>query len=522
MSAMKKTVSAFAALILCLGWLMAQGQNLDLLIRGGTVMDGTGSQPVITDIGIKADRIAFIGHSSSGQVSAARSIDVTGLIVAPGFIDPHTHTFDDLNTEGRSANLPYLMQGVTTVVTGNDGGGPISPASTFEIWQKQGIGTNAALLVGQGTIRQAVMKMSDAKPSAEELTRMKAMVGEAMDSGAVGISTGLYYAPGSYSTTEEIIELAKVAAAKDGIYDSHMRDESSYTVGLLGSIEETIRIGREAKIPVHISHIKALGTDVWGKSTDAIQMIQRARAEGIEVTADQYPYLASGTSVGASLLPRWAEVGGRAELLKRISDPAVLPKLMSEMELNLKRRGGADSLLIVGGRNRQLVGKRLDAIAKQSSKSPIEAALEIIKNGDASVASFNMNDKDLDAFMKQDWVMTGSDGSEGHPRKYGTFPRKIREYVLNKKIISMPFAIRASSALTAETLRIADRGRLTPGYYADVIVFDEKSIADKSTYEQPQLSATGMKYVIVNGKVAVDDGKFSGILAGRPVKRTGQ
>jgi N-acyl-D-aspartate/D-glutamate deacylase len=189
------------------------------------------------------------------------------------------------------------------------------------------------------------------------------------------------------------------------------------------------------------------------------------------------------------------------------------------MEANLKRRGGADSLLIVGGRDRQLVGKRLDAIAKQLNKTPIDAALDIIKNGGASVASFNMNDKDIENFMRQDWVMTGSDGSGGHPRKYGTFPRKIHEYVLNKKIISMPFAIRASSALTAETFRIPDRGRLTPGFFADVIVFDPRTISDKSTYEQPQILAVGMKYVLVNGKVAVDDGKFTGTLAGRPIRK---
>jgi len=517
---MKRTCIAFAVLLFSLA-VLAQAPGVDLLIRGGTVMDGTGSEPFMADIGIQGDRIQFIGDSRSARITAARTIDGTGLIVAPGFIDPHTHTFDDLNSKDRNANLPYLMQGVTTVVTGNDGGGPLSPASSFDLWQKQGIGTNAALLIGQGTVRRAVMKMSDAKPSAEEMQRMKGMVGEAMDSGALGMSTGLYYAPGSYSTTEEVIELAKIAASKNGVYDSHMRDESSYTIGLLGSIEETIRIGREAKIPVHISHIKALGTDVWGKSAEVIQMIQRARAAGIEVTADQYPYLASGTSVGASLLPRWAEVGGRDELLKRIDDPAVRPKLVREMEVNLKRRGGADSLLIVGGRDRQLIGKRLDAIAKQSNKSPIDASLDIIKNGDASVASFNMTDKDVQAFMRQDWVMTGSDGSDGHPRKYGTFPRKIREYVLNQKIISMNLAVHLSSALTAETFRISERGRLTPGYYADVIVFDEKTIADKSTYEQPQMLAAGMKYVIVNGKVAVDDGKFTGALAGRPVKRSG-
>jgi len=509
------------AVVFRLAQLHGQIANLDLLIRGGTVMDGTGSEPVTVDIGIAGNRIAFIGDAGSAKVTASRTLDAAGLIVAPGFIDPHTHTFDDLNTPGRNSNLPYLMQGVTTVVTGNDGGGPISPASSFELWQKQGIGTNAALYVGQGTIRRTVMNMTDATPSSTEMERMKAMVSEAMDSGALGLSTGLYYAPGSYSTTEEVIELAKMAAAKGGIYDSHMRDESSYTIGLLGSIQETIRIGREARIPVHISHIKALGTDVWGKSAEAIQMIQRARSSGVDVTADQYPYLGSGTSVSASLLPRWAEVGGRDELLKRIADPSVRPRLVAEMEVNLKRRGGADTLLIVGGSDPQIVGKRLDAVAKEWNKTPVDAAVQIIKNGGAGVVSFNMNDQDVDAFMRQDWVMTGSDGSDGHPRKYGTFPRKMREYVLNKKIISMPFAVRSSSALTAETLHIPERGRLTPGYYADVIVFDEKVIADKSTYEQPTVLAAGMKYVIVNGKVAVDSGKFTGVMAGRPVKRNG-
>ena len=516
---MKKILMGIIAALFCSAWLIGQGPSLDLLIQGGTMIDGSGSEPITADIGIKGDRIEFIGDARASRISAARTIDANGLIVAPGFIDPHTHTLEDLSSADGKTNLPFLMQGVTTVVTGNDGGGPITVARTFETWEKQGIGTNAALLVGQGTVREQVMKMTDARPSREQLDRMKAIVGEAMDGGAIGMSTGLYYAPGSYSTTEEVIELAKIAAAKNGVYDSHMRDESSYTIGLLGSIEETIRIGREANIPVHISHIKALGTDVWGKSSEVIRAIQRARAQGVEITADQYPYEASGTSVGASLLPRWAEVGGNAELQKRIVDPAIRPKLVAEMEANLKRRGGADSLLIVGGRDRQLVGKRLDAIAKEWNKTPIDAALDIIKNGGASVASFNMNDKDIENFMRQDWVMTGSDGSGGHPRKYGTFPRKIREYVLSKKIISMPFAIRASSALTAETFRIPDRGRLTPGFFADVIVFDPRTISDKSTYEQPQILAVGMKYVLVNGKLAVEDGKFTGTLAGRPIRK---
>ena len=262
---MKKILFGIIVALFCSAWLIGQGPSVDLLIQGGTVMDGSGSEPVTADIGIKGDRIEFIGDARASRISAARTLDANGLIVAPGFIDPHTHTLEDLSSADGKTNLPFLMQGVTTVVTGNDGGGPITVARTFETWEKQGIGTNAALLVGQGTVREQVMKMTDARPTREQVDRMKAIVGEAMDAGAIGMSTGLYYAPGSYSTTEEVIELAKIAAAKSGVYDSHMRDESSYTIGLIGSIEETIRIGREASMPVHISHIKALGTDVWGQ-----------------------------------------------------------------------------------------------------------------------------------------------------------------------------------------------------------------------------------------------------------------
>jgi len=497
----------------------AQGGHLSLLIKGGRIIDGSGSDPIVADLGIQGDRIVFIGDAAKSGVSADRTIDAAGLVVAPGFIDPHTHTFDDLLDPKRKSNENYLMQGVTTVITGNDGGGPFRVAEVLAKWQQPGIGTNAALLVGHGTVRRQVMGMGDAAPSLDQLAKMKELVRRAMDEGALGLSTGLYYAPGSYAKTEEVIELAKVAAERGGIYDSHMRDESSYSIGLLGSIQETIRIGREAKIPVHISHIKALGTDVWGQSREAIALIQKARAEGVEVTADQYPYTASGTGLTAALVPRWAEVGGNEELLKRMADPAVRPRLMAEMEANLKRRGGPESLLLTSTRDRSLVGKTLGAVAKEWKKTPVEAALEIIKQGKASVASFNMNEQDIENFMRQDFVMTGSDGSDGHPRKYGTYPRKLREYVFNRKVISLPFAIRASSAMVAETFHLPDRGRLAIGHFADVIVFDEKTVADRATYEQPHLLAAGMKDVIVNGQVAVDNGRYNGTLAGRPLRK---
>lgn len=494
--------------------------KLDLLIRGGSVIDGTGANAVKADVGIADDRIVFIGDAAKENLQADRVIEAEGLIVAPGFIDPHTHADDDLFNPKRGANLAWLTQGVTTVFIGSDGRSRIPLGKALQQLQTQGIGTNVASFVGHGAVRQAVMGMSDAAPAPEQLEKMKALVRQGMDDGALGLSTGLYYAPGSYAKTEEVIELAKVAAERGGAYDTHQRDESSYTIGLLGSIEEVIRIGREARIPVHISHIKALGVDVWGQSARAIEIINRARAEGINITASQYPYVASGTGLGASLLPRWAEAGGRQEMLKRIDDPAIRPKLIAEMEQNLKRRGGANSLLIRGAVDRSLTGKRLDEIARSRGKSPIETALDIIKAGNAGVTSFNMTESDIENFMKQDWVMTGSDGSGGHPRKYGTYPRKIREYVLNRHVITLPRMIRASSLQVAETFKLKDRGKLGVGYFADVVAFDEKTIADRSTYEKPELVAEGVKYVIVNGKVAIDGGKYAGTLAGRALHKS--
>ncbi|HKR32747.1 MAG TPA: amidohydrolase family protein, partial [Terriglobales bacterium] len=262
------------------------------------------------------------------------------------------------------------------------------------------------------------------------------------------------------------------------------------------------------------------GTDVWGQSTEAIKIIQEAQAKGIKITADQYPYNASGTSLVPALVPRWAEAGGREQMLKRFDDPQMRPRLLQEMESNLKRRGGAKSLLITAAADSSAVGKTLQQIADERRQSPLEAALQIIRAGSNDVASFNMSEQDIENFMKQPWVMTGSDGSPGHPRKYGTFPRKIREYALNRKVITLPFAIRSSSGLTAESLGIAQRGFLRVGYFADVAIFDAKTISELSTYEHPEVLARGMRYVIVNGKIAVDRGKYAGILAGRALKQS--
>lgn len=497
----------------------AQPAVVDVLIQNGEVVDGTGAEPFVGDVHIRGDRIVAVERLGAPRPAARRVIDAAGLIVSPGFIDPHTHALDDLSSDTRKSNLNYLMQGVTTVFAGNDGDGPLDTGTVLSHLQAQGIGTNVALYVGHGTVRQAVMGMSASAPTTQQLERMASLVAAAMEGGALGLSTGLYYAPGSFATTEEVVALAKVAAARGGVYDSHMRDEGSYTIGLLGSIQETLRIAREAKLPVHISHIKCLGTDVWGQSIEVIRLIQRARVEGLAVTADQYPYDASGTSVAAALLPRWAEEGGRQALLTRIADATVRPKLVKEMEQNLVRRGGAEAMLITAAPDGTLAGKRLSTIASERKLSAIDAALGIIAAGDADVASFNMDDGDIVNFMRQDWVMTGSDGSTGHPRKFGTFPRKLQEYVLRRHVLGVAAAIRASTALPAETFRLPDRGRLFPGYLADVTVFDPRTIADRATYERPDVLAVGVRTLLVNGAIVIDGGTYTGRLAGRALKR---
>jgi len=507
------------------GWaLLGRGlapaqQRVDVMIRGGTVVDGTGAAARRADVGIMGDRITFVGDAAGARVTGARVIDATGLIVAPGFIDPHTHSAGELSSPQKKANLNYLMQGVTTVVTNNDGGGPVTVGRQLDAWTKNGIGTNAAVYVGQGSVRGAVMGMSSVAPTPAQMDSMKTLVARGMDEGAIGLSTGLYYAPGSYSSTDEVIELAKVAASRGGRYDSHIRDESSYTVGLIGAVAEVIRIGREAHMPVHISHIKALGVDVWGQSDTVIAMLRRARAAGVEISASQYPYTASGTGVGASLLPRWAEAGGRDSLAWRIKDPATHERLIVEMTENMRRRGGANSLLITGGRDSSIRGKRLDEVARAWSTTPIEAAMTIVLNGDASVASFNMLEADIVAFMAQDFISTDSDGSDGHPRKYGTFAKLFHEYVALRHVLTLPQAVRRSSSASAQMLGFTERGTLAPKYFADVIVFDAATFADRATYEEPTLLAVGMKYVLVNGAVTIDDGRYTGVTAGRVLRR---
>lgn len=514
------TAAALALVLLATAPLPA-ADTVALLIRNGTVHDGSGGPARRADVGVEDDRIVFLGDASASGVHGRREIDATGLIVSPGFIDPHTHAEGDLGAEERERreNLNYLMQGVTTVVVGNDGHGTFDVSGARKRYETAGIGTNAAILVGFGAVRGEVLGMQDRAPDPAELDRMRALVDQAMRDGAVGLSTGLFYAPQSFSTTDEVVELAKVAARYRGTYDSHLRDESSYTIGLLGAVQEAIDIGRAAGIPVNISHIKALGVDVWGQADSALALIRAARGEGLRVTADQYPYEASGSSISASLLPRWAQAGGSDSLMARIADAATRARLVEDMRDNLRRRNGPGALLITGGEDATLRGKTLEQVSEEWGVDPVEAAIRIVQKGGAGVGSFNMSPGDIATFMRADFVMTGSDGSGGHPRKYGTFPRKMRQYVLDQPVLTMERMIRASSAQAAEVFGLEGRGRIVEGAFADVAVFDPVTIRDEATFLEPTRLATGMRYVLVNGVLAVDEGVPTHALAGRTLRR---
>lgn len=500
-------------------------QQYDLLIRGGRVLDGSGNPWYYADIAVSGDRIVAVGGLKSA--TARRVIDARGLYVAPGFIDPHSHAAEGLERADLSGAEPLLAQGVTTVLVNPDGGGPVDLAAQERALLAHGLGVNVAQLVPHGSVRRAVLGMSDRAPTPAELERMRELVREGMRAGAFGLSSGPYYAPGSYSTTEELIELAKVAAEFGGVYTSHIRDEGDYTIGVVAAVDEVIRVAKEAGLPGVVTHIKALGPRVWGYSLALVERINRARSQGVEVFADQYPYEASGTSITGALVPRWALVGGDTALRRRLDDPAELAKLKAEMVENLERRGGADRIQF--GRHRadpSIEGRTLAEVARQRGKEPVDVAIDILKAGGASVVSFNMSETDIEILMKQPWTMTCSDGDlvpmgEGvpHPRSYGTFPRKLRAYAVERGVIDLAAAIRSMTSLPATVFRLADRGVVRPGAYADLVVFDLDRLRDRATYREPHQLAEGMVYVVVNGGLAVDGGRFTGARTGRVLKR---
>jgi N-acyl-D-amino-acid deacylase len=514
------TAAAFFVLLGLVSSTQAQNQTVDILLKGGTVYDGSEGKPFVGDVAIIGDRIVYVGPKAN--VTAKRTIDATGMVVAPGFIDGHAHSqvyLEDPDPKVRQV-IPQITQGVTTIVLGVDGGGTTELKDLFARYKQQGIGVNVVSYVGFGTIRKRVIGEDARAPTAPELATEKDLVVKGMCEGALGFSTGLFYAPQSFAKTDEVIELAKEAAKRGGIYDTHQRDESSYSIGLINSTKEVLQIGREANIPVHFSHIKALGPDVWGKSADVIKLIDDARAAGQNVTANQYPWLASSTGLDAALVPRWVEDGGYPAMIKRFNDPALTTKIHAEMMENMRRRGGPHSILLLTP-GLPWTDKYLDEMAKIWRVDPIDAAIRILHQTEhESIISFNMSQRDVDTFMKQPWVSTSTDGGGGHPRTYSTYPLKYQDYVVKRKVITLPFFIRHSSGLSADQYGLDHRGYLRSGYFADVLVFDPVKYAPKADFIHRNLPATGVGYLMVNGALAIDNGKMTDVLSGRALPHT--
>lgn len=495
----------------------------DLLIEGGTIYTGSAAAPLTGDVVIAADKIVYVGPDGAKRYQARKVVNARGKIVAPGFIDAHAHPEEYIRSTDSTRRLaaPWLFQGVTTILIGIDGWGTAEVASEGATLQRQGIGPNLVPYVGFGAVRQQVLHEDARAPNATELEQMRALVAKGMCEGAIGLSTGLFYPPQSFAKTDEVIALAREAAKRGGIYDTHQRDESSYTIGLMNSVREAIQIGREAGLPVHIAHLKALGVDVQGQASQVIALIEAARAAGQDVTADQYPWDASAQGLDNALLPRWSVDGGRPALLKRLDDPALLQKIRSEMPDNLRRRGGAQSLLLIST-DQPWTGKTLAEMAEAWKVEPIDAALRIIRSGQnaGAAASFNMAQSDIRLFMRQPWMVTSSDGDDGHPRGHASFPMKYTRYVQTDKVISLGEFIRSSSSHSADIFKLDRRGYLKAGYFADVLVFDPARYAPKADYVHPNVLAEGVEELLVNGRPVIHAGKLTGDAPGQVLLRT--
>lgn len=495
----------------------------DLIIRGGQVVDGSGAAPVRADVGVTGNRIRAVGDL--GAATAAAVIDAAGRYVTAGFIDVHSHAGPGLAAPGLKDGRPVLAQGITTVLVNPDGGGPVDLAAQRSAYEQAGIGLNVGLMVPHGSVRSAVLGMSDRDPSPADQTRMNTLVRDGMRAGAFGLSSGLYYAPGSYSKTAEVIAMAKEAAPFRGSYSSHIRDEADYGVGVVAAVDEVIEIAEKAGVTGVVTHMKALGPSSWGLSKTLVAHIEAARGRGVPVFADQYPYEASGTGIVGALMPRWAQVGGREVMTRRITGE-LRGKVRDEVKANLARRGGADTFLISEYEpDTSIEGKRLSDLAQAAGLAPEEYALTLLEKGDAGLVSFNMSEEDIALIMRQPWTMTCTDGglqpvTEGkpHPRSYGAFPRKLQRYVRERGVVALPFAVRSMTALAAEVFGIKDRGVVRPGAFADLLVFDLAQVKETATYENPHQNAEGFDTIVVNGTVARDGGRFTGALAGQVLR----
>jgi N-acyl-D-amino-acid deacylase len=536
---------------------IAQTPQYDVLIRNGKVVDGSGNPWFYADIGIVGDRIAFLGRADA-NVTAKRSIDAKGLVVAPGFIDMLGQSETTLLIDNKAVSK--LTQGITTEITGE--GESIAPQNDFTIaeskdflqhykltvdWrtldeyfqrlEKQGAGVNLGTYVGATQVREVVLGKENRPPTADELKQMVEYVEDAMLEGALGLSTSLIYAPANYASTDELIALAKAAAKHGGIYSSHIRNEGDTE---MQALDEAFRIGREANIPVEIWHFKVSGRQNWGKMRDVIAKVEQARAEGLDVTADQYPYVASATSLGATIPPRF-HAGGQEAFVKRLADPAVRRQIRDELagpdskiENMWRGTGGPDGIMVVSTLNpalKKFEGSTVAQIAKQQNKEPLDALLDFViaDRDNTGAVYFSMSEDDVRLAMQQPWVAIDTDysginntgplgESKSHPRAWGTFPRILGKYVREEKVLRLEEAIRKMTSLAAQRVKLRNRGMLKPDYFADVTIFDPETVIDVATFEDPNRPAVGIQYVLVNGVLALDQGKLTGQLGGRPLR----
>jgi N-acyl-D-aspartate/D-glutamate deacylase len=549
----------FALLLLTLSPLHAQTAPYDLIIRNGHIIDGTGSPWYSGDIGIRNGRIAAIGFLGAAQ--AKRTIDAHGMVVAPGFIDMLGQSEITILV---NPHLPSkIFQGITTEITGE--GGSVAPLNDVIIkadrisydhykinpdWrtlrqyfarlEKQGMGINLATYVGATQVRRMVLGDDKVQPTPAQLEQMKALVRDAMHDGAVGVSTSLQYAPAPYATTEELIALAGEASKFGGIYATHMRSEGS---AITAAIDEAVRIGREAHIPVEIWHLKAAGKPQWGWMPRIVAQIEKARASGVDVGANTYAYPAWFNDFSA-FIPPWAHDGGSAKLIERLKDPAMRARIRKEMETpsddwdnEWQEIAGPESIIVSVVQNPQLLplqGKTIAEIAKLWNKDAFDTIFDLLiqDNAFTYVAVFGMSEPDVALALQQPWVSvdndsqgTAPDGLLGqehpHPRAYGTFPRILRKYVREEQKLKLEDAIRKFSALPAERMRLADRGVLKAGMWADVVVFDPQTITDRATFENHNQLSDGLQYVLVNGVPVIDGGKTTNALPGKVLKGPG-
>ncbi|MGE0359620.1 MAG: amidohydrolase family protein [Vicinamibacterales bacterium] len=499
-------------------------EPFDLVIAGGRVVDGSGSPWFVGDVAVRGDRIAAVGHL--GSITARVRLDATGLVVAPGFVDPHVHARDRLfelpTAEG------YLLQGLTTVVDGNDGSSPLPLAPFLDQVAAATVSPNVAAFVGQGTVRQAVMGTANRKASADEIAKMQALVAQAMRDGALGLSTGLAYVLGAYTPTDEIVALATTAREHGGIYISHMRDEGG---GVLDSVRETIAIGERARIPVQISHHKVGGRRQFGQSVQSLELIAAARARGVDVTFDQYPYTASQTGL-TLIFPRWALADDK--LNERLASAGTRREIRTGMLAFIDERFGDDPSriqLVRCAHDPALAGKTIADLLKAAGQPLTQVAtadmvIELQLKGGCSAIFHAYDEPDVERFLQSLFGMIGSDGSltrlgDGapHPRAFGTFPRVLGYYVRERKILTIEEAVRKMTSFPAARLGLQDRGLLRVGLAADVTVFDAATIADRSTFTDPHHHSIGVRHVVVNGRLTVKDGVHLGVRAGRVLRR---